>query len=122
MKHTDKCLSQQEEILKRYNEYVALWPNYCKTCGGTGERTWYENYDGLGGELLSEYCSCVLNNVCPRCGMSITWEDVMDEPNCCEYCDFTVGGEGCPPKGLEEPCECEMVDNYEAEEAFLREF
>ena len=116
MKHTEKCLAIQAEMKRKHDEYVALYPNYCRKCGGVGEVTWQENQSPLGSgmvwlETIADWCeSCLCTGKCPRCGEYIgEWNDDEQEAPHCGLCGWKMGDDsGCPPAGLEYPCECEL--------------
>jgi hypothetical protein len=113
MQHSAKCLAQQAKMKRPHDEYVEKWPNYCRECGGVGEVTWQENQSPLGSgmvwlETIVDLCdSCFGNGKCPRCG-ELNDEDLDVELYKCQHCgwEFATRDSGCPPAGLEEPCEC----------------
>lgn len=75
VKHTPKCLELQAKL----EEFKKLWPKFCTKCGGYGYITYAATRDDPGG---SDPCSCIEDNVCPRCG---TTNIVWIEQKGCDY-------------------------------------
>lgn len=73
--HTADCLAQQ----KRYEDWIARWPNACKKCSATGiihDPGVYRYPDGSGDPPSDDPCE--------QCTAKINPEQPDDE--CCAYC------------------------------------
>lgn len=90
--HTPECLEQQ----KRHDEWVAMWPNFCRACGGGGAIVTYGHRyypDGSGEPDWVDPCSCVEEGQCPRCGFKGLDEDGGE----CSICGWTYNCNDCEP-------------------------
>lgn len=94
IRHTKNCLERQ----KAYQNFIAKYPNYCKTCGGTGYWYTYATYweDADGGP-----CSCVEEGICPRCGEKTLLVDKEGLSDClkCNWSEryFLFDAKNVPP-------------------------
>jgi hypothetical protein len=120
MSHTKECERQMAERLAACKEWIKLWPNFCKTCGGAGAI--YSMYDpsptgvslGSGSMVDVDICSdCAEKGICSRCGEQAWDSDNVEYP--CLKCGWD-GKESMPP---EPECYCDFLDDSEA--MFLNE-
>jgi len=85
MKHTTKCIIVTETINKEIEFFGKRHPNYCRTCGGQGSHTYWENVAGDGGShmQMAESCpDCTEKGICPRCGKTSLNEECDSCTNC----------------------------------------
>jgi hypothetical protein len=97
-RHSEQCLS----IQKQYLEYLLKYPNHCTACDGTGEIRWKENGAPYGAGYwpmdVSDICTCIDNNNCPRCGklecISQSLDKHGNDSHSCEECGWKSGDDG----------------------------
>lgn len=117
MIHSLSCIAAQRQIEKKHKEWVRKWPNYCRSCGGFGVNSWYENASPWGsGEnwpmQVTDVCpSCLEQGKCPRCGREAwTEEEVENESLTCMYCGWDdEHPDAVPPETMEWDCECVLA-------------
>lgn len=86
--HTVGCVEQREQRLEANHEYTSKYPNYCRSCNGTGQ--FHAEKDGCL-QLKTTDCYCIENSACPRCGKEL-------KGLTCSHCQFVLGQtRGCPP-------------------------
>jgi hypothetical protein len=51
-----------------FEEWAEKYPKHCKECFGLGETNWVENHGDSYHEPASDFCICIYDNQCPRCG------------------------------------------------------
>ena len=77
MEHTQECIRDMNTRNAAIEVYEAKWPNYCKTCGGSGAVGYYDDPIGepwSSPQWLEEPCDCVEDGICPRCGKhAVVW-------------------------------------------------
>jgi hypothetical protein len=108
MEHNEKCV----ETLAAATAWDEKYPNACTICHGGGILSYSENQSPLGsGEVWmmesSDLCTCIENDLCPRCGAKGTLTE--DEETPCSSCGWNWG------KGKEDfrpdtECLCWMED------------
>lgn len=79
--HKVECFVHMRRKLARWRRWIKKYPNYCRTCGGSGTVFWTENQSPLGSGHywpmhMSDSCLCIVPDdieemVCPRCGERI---------------------------------------------------
>lgn len=103
MKHSKECEMIADQFKKDYDAYIALWPSYCRACGGTGSITFSQSVPyGMGSASfdVTDPCGeCVEEGYCPRCHYKYDDPEhpglLGDAP--CPYCGFDqVNGESAP--------------------------
>ena len=98
-------MSAQEDYYKKVKEeqdaWSAMWPNYCKKCGGWGEGHWTENQSPIGSGQnwsmdMADVCECVESGKCPRCGAENAIDEEGQGP--CPACNWN-NDDGMPAWG-----------------------
>lgn len=95
MDHTPECNRLQAESENARKLWIALYPNYCRTCSGSGVETFYESHGSpYGSEMMTDPCwNCVLEGRRPRCSGPHDSEN-DDEP--CAQCGWNFAAGGMP--------------------------
>ena len=78
--HSLKCTAREQTHYDAVDNYELLWPDYCKTCFGTGIVEGGGDSVPYGSTNVSlptydDPCDCTENGKCPRCGVEIFPED-----------------------------------------------
>lgn len=90
--HLVSCIRATLISLDARDEYDESNPNACEVCEGWGYVVPVPTELILLANSLAEldalkvYCSCILNDTCPRCGLNGCLEDGF-----CLECDFELG-------------------------------
>lgn len=115
MEHSKECLEYQAKTKATFDAWVIQWPNYCRSCQGSGLHTWTENGAPHGAGFwampMSELCSvCSEIGNCPRCSQpGLTSEDRGDNDTGsgpCKFCGWNED-DACPRETIDGPCLCE---------------
>lgn len=117
--HFRDCTKATKDWEKERDEFIKLFPNYCKTCNGWGGH-WYEYDPSPSGVSLApgkmrdfnECPDCYEKGRCPHCGSALIADPGEDRPDrwiCwkCEWTDAPGGIVGTTfAAGIPEPPEC----------------
>ncbi len=108
--HTPQCIEIRQEDM----QWVILWPNHCRDCGGYGQ--FAESYDpspdgvSLGSGYMTDYepcAACTEKGICPRCGFLGGLTPEGEGP--CHNCFWTYEDGGRP--GWKYECECGLAES-----------
>ena len=113
--HKENC--ELRRLLDRQTEYLAVYPNVCPACLGTGGVVHYEMVgDPAHGSMpIPDICSCLDAGNCPRCsGHVLEVAGVDSDYFRCDSCHWTDSpGCGAPDRApiIEDaieflPCSC----------------
>lgn len=90
MNHTLDCISAQAKHETEVLAFMAKYPDYCKSCGGWEESTFYDPDAGL----ISDPCpECAENGRCGLCGQYVDMEaeEEGDRNRLCGHDDPSIG-------------------------------
>lgn len=100
MEHSQACIERTNAVKKAISEYEEKWPNYCRKCNGVGFLVSYQSVPyGMGSTNMEvdDFCSCVEEGKCPRCGIVVFDEDDFDDDKLeCPKCGWTEESPICP--------------------------
>jgi hypothetical protein len=103
--HTKECEEKTKEILDKQKQYVETWPNYCRECDAHGSFSYPATRED---PESFDFCSCIYEGRCPRCGNEIP-ED-FDEDIPCPNCDWNWGKNASDTKPFLDECGCNDID------------
>lgn len=99
MKHSQKCIEQNERINQQWKELKSKYPHLCCKCNGYGYLSY--TYDpspsgvGLSSGFMTDYESCpecLEVGKCPVCS-----SEIIDDENKCSACGWDAQTWQSPP-------------------------
>lgn len=123
-RHTSWCLTHWAEFLVNVQSFTAIFPNYCKECGGTGGLTTRDSVPYGSGNVTmegEEPCGhCLDEGICPLCGKKDGWIEYIPstENSYTEKCSCGYDSSNVKLHAPEFECYCYDLEAREAHEEF----